>query len=83
MDYSDLSFVLQGTRRKGIVKALENKAKTTTELQNELKLNLANVSNTLKQLESKGLVECKNPDDYHLKFYELTKKGKEVLKEIK
>jgi predicted transcriptional regulator len=82
MDYSDYSFVLQGSRRKSIILALNDKAKTITELKNELKLNLANVSNTLKKLQEKGLVECKNPDDYHLKFYELTKKGKEIYKKL-
>ena len=37
-------------------------------------------SKSLKELIGKRLVFCKNPED---KLYELTKKGKEILKELK
>ena len=83
MNYSEISFILKGKRRKSILFSLEKGVKTSSNLSKELKLNLANVSNTLKELEKNEFIECKNPEDYHLKFYELTEKGKQVLDEIK
>lgn len=44
---------------------------------------LEHVSKSLKELLDKGLIICKNPDDKFYRFYELTKKGREIIKELK
>ncbi len=80
-NYSLLSFVLRGERRKAILLCL-NKPMIPKEIANSCKVSIHNVSKSLKELIDRGLIVCKNPQDKFYRFYELTKKGKEILKEI-
>jgi len=56
--------------------------KIPKEIAKECRISISNVSNTLPELLKKGLVKCKNPKDHYYKYYELTKKGKEVLEQL-
>ena len=80
-DYSLISFVLRGKSRK-IVLACLKIPKIPREIAKECHLSISNVSNTLPELISKKLVICKNPRDHYYKYYELTNKGKLLLKEL-
>ena len=82
VDYSLLSFILRGERRRKILFCL-NKPKIPKEIAQECKLSIHNVSKSLKELSKQKLIECKNPKDKFYRFYELTEKGKEILKQIK
>ena len=78
-DYKLISFIMRAKRRKSVLIALKE-TKIPKEIANECKISISNVSNTLPELVKKGLVMCKNPEDHYYKYYELTKKGRDVLK---
>ncbi len=48
----------------------------------ECRTSISNVSITLAELKSRNLIRCKTPDAHSFKFYEITKKGKEAIREI-
>ena len=80
-DYELLSFI-QGSRRKVVLQSLEKSAKVPKQIAEECQISISNVSNTLAELLEKGLIICNNPQNHVYKFYELTKKGKELIKEL-
>jgi DNA-binding PadR family transcriptional regulator len=83
MDAKMISFVMSGKNRRNVLNLLSTGTKLTSS-QIYKKLNytyLSHVIRTLKDLEQKGLVKCLNPEDRIFKFYEITKKGKEINKE--
>jgi len=80
-NYSLLSFVLRGERRKAILICL-NKPMIPKEIADKCNVSIHNVSKSLKELVDRGLIVCKNPQDKFYRFYELTKKGREILKEL-
>jgi predicted transcriptional regulator len=80
-NYSLLSFVLRGERRKAILLCL-NKPMIPKEIADCCKVSIHNVSKSLKELVDRGLIVCNNPQSHVYKYYELTKKGKEILKEL-
>lgn len=81
-DYSLISFILRGSRRKAVFLALKEEAKIPKQIAGECGLSISNVSNTLPELIKEGLVICKNPEDHYFKYHEITKKGKDLLKEL-
>ena len=81
VDYSLLSFILRGERRKIILLCLD-KPKIPKEIANECKISIHNVSKSLKELMDKGLIKCENPEDKFYRFYSLTEKGKKMKKEV-
>ena len=78
-DYELISFLLRGSRRKAVLQAL-NKPKTPKEVAKECKISTSNASNALLELKQKGLVECITPEAHFCRFYQLTKKSKNILK---
>ena len=80
-NYSLLSFVLRGERRKAILLCL-NKPMIPKEIGEHCNVSIHNVSKSLKELVDRSLIVCKNPNDKFYRFYELTKKGKDILKEL-
>lgn len=82
MSWDDVGYVLASKNRKAILSALEE-PKTPTMLAKSLNLNLANVSRTLTELDSGGLVVCLTPKKRVGKIYALTKKGASTLAKIK
>ncbi|MFH1358419.1 MAG: MarR family transcriptional regulator [archaeon] len=80
-NYSLLSFILRGERRKAILMCLD-KPMIPKEIANRCNVSIHNVSKSLKELVDRGLIVCKNPNDKFYRFYELTKKGKDILKEL-
>jgi DNA-binding MarR family transcriptional regulator len=81
-DYELLSFA-QGSRRKAVLLCLGTGTKVPKQIADECKISISNVSNTLAELLEKGLVICNNPQSHIYKYYELTKKGKEIIKNLK
>ena len=81
INYSLLSFILRGERRKKILSCL-NKPKIPKEIAIECKVSIHNVSKSLKELVDKKLIICKNKEDKFYRFYGLTKKGKEMIKKL-
>lgn len=79
-NYELLSFI-QGPRRKKVLMCLESGIKTPKQIADECQISISNVSNTLPELKDKKLVECKNPESHVNKYFEITDKGKRLLKE--
>ena len=80
-NYSLLSFILRGERRKAILMCLD-KPMIPKEIAQKCNVSIHNVSKSLRELVNRGLIVCKNPNDKFYRFYELTKKGREVIKEL-
>jgi len=80
-NYSLLSFILRGERRKAILLCL-NKPMIPKDIANSCNVSIHNVSKSLKELVDKGLIVCKNQQDKFYRFYELTNKGRDILKEL-
>lgn len=70
--------------RVRILKSLKERRKTLSEIAKEQKMSASGIKEHLAVLESVGLIE-KIDDGHKWKYYELTKKGKEIVgpKEIK
>ena len=70
--------------RVNILKSLKERRKTLTELSQEQKMSVSGIKEHLEILEKTGLIE-KIDDGHKWKYYELTKKGKEIVgpKEVK
>lgn len=80
-DYELLSFI-QGSRRKAVLSCLKDKPKIPRQIAEECKISISNVSNTIPELMNKNLIICKNPKSRIFKYYEITKRGKDLLKII-
>lgn len=77
-----LTFVLRAKNRKVVLKALKSGRKTQAELHKITGMYRTHVRRTVNELISKGLIKCLNPKDRIYKLYELTKKGREILRKI-
>lgn len=77
-----ISFILRGERRRKILLSLD-KPMTPKEIAEKCKVSIHNVSKSLKELVDKDLIVCKNPQDKFYRFYEITKKGKDILSQLK
>ena len=81
--WSDIAFVSNSKYRKQILLDLETKPNKPSSIARKNKWVDSIVSRALTELEQKGLVELLTPDMKHGRFYALTEKGKEVLKNLK
>ena len=79
-EYNLISFVERASRRKSVFICLKNHPKIPKEIASECKISISNVSNALPELVKKGLIKCKNPEDHYFRYYEITNKGKELIK---
>ena len=82
MIWGDVSYVIASKTRKAILLRLET-PRTPTFLAKDLGINLANISRALTELEKKNTVVCLTPEQKVGKIYSLTKKGKEILTQMK
>jgi len=84
ISYSIISFLLRGERRLKILRYLYDleEPKIPKKIADDTKFSLSNVSNSLSELLNKGLIKCVNPEDKLFRFYVITNKGKNALKEL-
>ncbi len=81
--WETVSYVMASKIRIGVLVSLkENRAKTPSQLAEELGSHLSHVSRALKELNEKGLIICLTPNVRKNKLYSITEKGKSVLKVI-
>ncbi len=73
----DYSWVVRGSQKKKIIKAM-TKPKIPTEIKEETKLSLNNVSDVLREFRKKKIVKCLNPKEKTGRLYELTPKGMRI-----
>ncbi len=84
MVWDDVSFVLGSKLCKKILECLNDSEKPLAPLQISKKCNIArsNVSTKLGQLSKKKLVKCINSKARKWRFYKITTKGRNVLKDV-
>lgn len=72
------TYVETSTYRLRVMRSMEGTPKTPTNIARDSKIRINHISNTLKQLKSKGLVECINENMRKGRLYRLTDTGKLV-----
>jgi len=77
-----MSYVMGGKLRFRILTELRKGNKIPTELAKSINSPISHISTTLKELESKGLVECLTSERRKNKFFRITEKGEDVLEDI-
>ncbi len=77
-----ITFVLRSKNREKVLNLLKEGTKTQAELHKLSNLYRTHTRRTLNELISKRLVVCLNPKDRIYKLYNLTNKGKSVLKNL-
>jgi DNA-binding MarR family transcriptional regulator len=84
MIYNDVSFILGSPLCKKILETLNSPKEPLAPVQisKMTKIQRTNVSKKLIPLVSRKLVKCINPESRKWRFYVITDKGKEVLKQI-
>jgi len=76
-------FFARSKLRLEVLKKLKEKDQIASFLAHDLKKHREAISRVLLDLQEKGLAKCKNPEAPSFRYYKITKKGKEVLEEIK
>lgn len=78
----DIGFVARSKRRKEVLKILSKVSKMSQpEIMKISEQYKSHNSRTIKELNNRWLISCINPEDRSYKFYKITKKGKDILKE--
>jgi len=82
MDWDLISFITGSKIRFRLLTTLNKEKRTPTELSKFLKIHISAVSRTLIELTNKELVKCLTGKRTKFKYYSITKKGKELLRNI-
>lgn len=80
-DKSD--YVKKSSYRIKVMKAIGEDVKIPTEIAEDSGILRNHISNVLRELKEKELVECINPKSRKGRLYRLTEEGSDVLDEIK
>lgn len=81
-DVESIAYIKLSKHRQKVFLSIGSKLKIPSEISKDTKLKIDDVSRALRGLKNKDLVVCLNEKDKRARLYELTKKGKEVLKYI-
>ena len=73
----DYSWIARGKQRRKIIKSL-NKGKIPTEIKDDTKISLNNVSDVLREFRKKKIAKVLNPKEKTGRIYKLTPKGKRI-----
>ena len=82
MEWDTTSFIIRSSYRKKVFLEL-SRPKRPSQIAKTLNLRLTHITRALRELKQKNLIKCLNPEEAIGRFYELTSKGKNVLKEVK
>jgi predicted transcriptional regulator len=82
MPLESLDFVLSSETRLKILSFLSTDSGTPTQLSKQIQKHLSHISRALRELESKDLVSCSNPQNSKPRVYRLTTEGDKLIKEI-
>jgi len=77
-----LSFVKSSKYRVKILNFIGKQTKIPSEIAKEINLSNTHTSKYLKSLKEKHLIICLNEEARRGRLYQLTDKGKEILKEL-
>ena len=80
---SKLEYVEKSSYRVKVLKAMGDDVKIPTKIAEDSGVLRSHLSNVLRELREKELVECINPNSKKGRLYRLTEEGSEILNEIK
>ena len=78
-----LGYVISSTYRTKVLKAFDDKPRFPSKLAKKAGIRQNHVSNVLRQLKNKGLVEIVNPEVKKGRYYVLSDLGREIVEELK
>lgn len=76
-------YVISSSYRVNVLKAFGDKPRFPSELAKKAGIKQNHVSNVLKELKNKELVEIINPEVRKGRYYVLTNRGREIAGELK
>lgn len=76
-DNPDYAWVIRGSQKKKIILVM-NKTKIPTQIKDDAKLSLNNVSDVLREFRKKKIAKCLNPGEKTGRLYKLTPKGMRI-----
>ena len=85
----EVIWIVRGSQRKGLFLQLPENPFISNKLRKEINektgsnLSLREMSRHLNDFQEYGLIKCLNPSDPYNKIYELTQKGKSIIKTVK
>jgi len=82
MDWAAIGFLKASSVRLAIFKTLIKGPRTPREIRIELDIHFSQVSKCLSEIESHGLVVCKNETSRKGRLYSLSKHGEEIAKTV-
>lgn len=82
MDWDLISFITSSKIRFKILTLLNKQKRTPTSLSKTLEVHISAVSRTLTELVEKELIHCLTDKRTKFKYYEISDKGKNLLKKI-
>ena len=82
MEWDLTAYIIRSNYRKKVFFEL-SKPQRPSQIAKTLDLRITHVTRALRELKQKSLVKCLNPKESFGRFYELTPKGENVLKEVK
>ncbi len=82
MDDDVLGYVNKSTYRVRTLKAIGRNVRIPKEIARDSGILQNHVSNVLRQLKDKGLVECLNPDVKKGRLYRLSEEGMDILDKL-
>ena len=77
--YDLISFVSRGKVRRKVLENLKE-ANTPTKLSQIIKTHRSTTSRAILALEKRGLVKCVTPDESMGRYYQISDRGKKILK---
>ena len=81
-DWDLASYVMASEPRFKILLLLRKKVHTPTQLTNKIGISISRISNLLKELEEKKLIECLTKERRKHKLFSITNKGEMILEKI-
>lgn len=81
MKWDEISWVLRGSLKQKVITSLD-RPKTATILSKEIKTHRSTISAILIEMNKRGIVLCLDNKQPYNRFYQLTKKGKELKQEV-
>jgi len=82
VDWDLIGFIKASQYRLSILRSLEKRQKTPSELRSELNLYISHVSKTLKELVDRNLVECLTSKLKKGKIFTITEEGRALMAQI-
>lgn len=81
--WEDFGLVKASRHRQHILRLLLVKPLTPIDVAKALRIHLSQVTRNLRELENRGLIECKTPRLRKGRLYAITKKGAGVVGQLK